>query len=61
MRKCISEFYKESFNKRSATPFVDGLEGSASTRKRYIKKNSAFSNGLQLARMMTFETHLKRM
>ncbi|WP_334668370.1 site-specific integrase [Klebsiella pneumoniae] len=64
INRCVSAYLnstKESFNKRSATPFVDGLEGSASTRKRYIKKNSAFSNGLQLARMMTFETHLKRM
>ena len=33
---------KEPFSKRSAAAFVDGLEGSASTRNRYIKKNSAF-------------------
>lgn len=33
---------KKPFSKRSAATFVDGLEGSASTRNRYIKKNSAF-------------------
>jgi hypothetical protein len=33
---------KEPFSKRSTAAFVDGLEGLASTRKRYIKKNSAF-------------------
>jgi hypothetical protein len=32
----------EPFSKRSAAVFVDGLEGSAFTRNRYIKKNSAF-------------------
>ena len=62
INRCVNAYLnstKEPFSKRSAAAFVDGFEGSASTRNRYIKKNSAFSNGLQLARMMRFETHLR--
>ncbi|ELX1923069.1 site-specific integrase, partial [Escherichia coli] len=45
INRCVNAYLnstKEPFSKRSAAAFVDGLEGSASTRNRYIKKNSAF-------------------
>jgi hypothetical protein len=45
INRCVNTYLnssKEPFSKRSAAAFVDGLEGLASTRKRYIKKNSAF-------------------
>ncbi|WP_261308026.1 site-specific integrase [Enterobacter roggenkampii] len=45
INRCVNAYLaatKELFSKRSATAFVDGLEGSASTRNRYIKNNSAF-------------------
>jgi len=45
INRCVSAYLNsttEPFSKRSAAAFVDGLEGSASTRNRYIKKNSAF-------------------
>lgn len=45
VNRCVNAYLaasKEPFSKRSAAAFVDGLEGSASTRNRYIKKNSAF-------------------
>lgn len=47
--RCVNAYLEstqEPFSKRSAAVFVDGLEGSASTRNRYIKKNSAFFNWL---------------
>jgi len=62
INRCVNAYLpatKEPFSKRSAAAFVDSLEGSASTRNRYIKKDSAFSNGLRLARMKTFETRLR--
>lgn len=43
--RCVNAYLnstKEPLSKRSAAAFVNGLEGSASTRNRYIKKNSAF-------------------
>lgn len=43
--RCVKAYLsstKQPFSKRSAADFVDALEGSASTRNRYIKKNSAF-------------------
>jgi len=45
INRCVNAYLpatKEPFSKRSAAAFVDSLEGSASTRNRYIKKNSAF-------------------
>lgn len=45
INRCVNAYLestKEPFSKRSAARFVDSLEGSASTRNRYIKKNSAF-------------------
>ncbi|MDX6039239.1 hypothetical protein [Scandinavium lactucae] len=45
INRCVKAYLaatKEPFSKRSAAAFVDSLEGSASTRNRYIKKNSAF-------------------
>ncbi|EMX8931386.1 site-specific integrase [Enterobacter asburiae] len=49
INRCVNAYLnstKEPFSKRSAAAFVDDLEGSASTRNRYIKKNSAFFKGL---------------
>lgn len=45
INRCVKAYLaatKEPYSKRSAAEFVDSLEGSASTRNRYIKKNSAF-------------------
>lgn len=45
INRCVKAYLsatQEPFSKRSAAAFVDSLEGSASTRNRYIKKNSAF-------------------
>lgn len=45
INRCVNAYLaatKEPFSKRNAAVFVDSLEGSASTRNRYIKKNSAF-------------------
>lgn len=45
INRCVNAYLgstKDPFSKRSAAGFVDSLEGSASTRNRYIKKNSAF-------------------
>ncbi|WP_228293828.1 hypothetical protein [Klebsiella michiganensis] len=62
INRCVNAYLnstKEPFSKRSAAAFVDGLEGSASTRTVTSKRTRRFSNGLQLARMMRFETHLR--
>lgn len=45
IKRCINAYLastQEPFSKRSAADFVDKLEGSASTKNRYIKKNAAF-------------------
>lgn len=45
INRCVNAYLastNEPLSKRSAANFVDKLEGSASTRNRYIKKNSAF-------------------
>jgi len=45
LNRCVNAYLagtKEPFSKRSTAAFVDGLEESASTRNRYIKKNSSF-------------------
>ena len=45
INRCVTAYLNsttEPFSKKSAAAFVDSLEGSASTRNRYIKKNSAF-------------------
>ncbi|WP_145598559.1 site-specific integrase [Yersinia alsatica] len=45
INRCVKAYLsstQQPFSKRSAANFVDTLGGSASTRNRYIKKNSAF-------------------
>ena len=62
INRCVNAYLaasKEPFSKRSAAAFVDGLEGSASTRNRTSRRTQHFSNGLQHARMKIFETRLR--
>ncbi|HEY3588466.1 MAG TPA: site-specific integrase [Buttiauxella sp.] len=45
INRCVKAYLSSTtqpFSKRSAAEFVDKLDGSASTRNRYIKKNAAF-------------------
>ncbi|MGO2441818.1 MAG: site-specific integrase, partial [Serratia proteamaculans] len=45
IERCVNAYLtttEQPFSKRSAADYVDTLEGSASTRNRYIKKNAGF-------------------
>ncbi|WP_149542571.1 tyrosine-type recombinase/integrase, partial [Serratia marcescens] len=49
--RCVNSYLAttaQPFSKRSAADYVDTLEGSASTRNRYIKKNSGFFKWLNM-------------
>jgi len=51
IERCVNAYLAttaQPFSKRSAADYVDTLEGSASTRNRYIKKNAGFFRWLNM-------------
>jgi integrase len=51
IERCVNAYLattEQPFSKRSAADYVDKLEGSASTRNRYIKKNAGFFRWLNM-------------
>jgi len=51
IERCVNAYLattEQPFSKRCAADYVDTLEGSASTRNRYIKKNAGFFRWLNM-------------